>query len=199
METALEHDNDRTANLLWLPDVATLELWPELTPGTEILVEKRDEFSGDGPVYPALIVETSIGEPWIEVRATWLSGRVDVSGLQFHDGDELREFFSPHHPFNAFALYSPDSRLKGWYANVTRPARCERRNDTLVVAWPDLILDLVMLPDRTVIEIDDEELAASGLPERDPNLTGQIVDARNELRRLLQDGFFPERSQQDPS
>lgn len=176
---------------LWLPDLSTLALWPELTPGTKILVEKQNEFSGDGPIYPALIMESTVGEPWIEVRATWTMDDVDVSGLQFQDGDELREFFSPRHPFNAFAVYSPDGPFKGWYANVTRPARCKHRDEALVVAWPDLILDLVMLPDGTIIDVDDEEFTTSGLPEHAPNLASQIVDARNELRRLLTGGFFP--------
>jgi hypothetical protein len=38
---------------------------------------------------------------------------VDVNGLVFEPGDELREFFSPMHPFNAFAVYAADGALKG--------------------------------------------------------------------------------------
>ena len=43
----------------------------------------------------------------------------------------------------------------------------------------------------TVSGRDDDELAASGLPERDPDLTRQMIDAREVLRRLLREGYFP--------
>lgn len=188
---------DRTAEphgALWQPDLATLELWPTLLPGDSILVEKRNEFATNGPVYPAVIVESAMPEPWIEVRATWTTSDIDVAGLPFLKGDELREFFSPRHPFNAFAIYSPDGELRGWYANVTRPTRCERRQNQLLIAWPDLILDLAMLPDGSISALDEDELEDSGLARSHPELRHQIIAARDELRRLLVEGFFPRQS-----
>jgi hypothetical protein len=74
---------------------------------------------------------------------------------------------------------------------VTRTARLTREEDTLVLTWPDLVLDLVMLPDGTKIPLDDEELAASSFPDREPDLTRQMIAARDELRRLLESGYFP--------
>lgn len=176
---------------LWTPDDSTLRLWLRLTPGTAILVEKRDEFGDDGPIYPAVIAESPVPAPWIEVHATWTMKDIDVGGLPFRVGDAMREFFSPRHPFNAFAIISPGGDLRGWYANVTRPALCEERDGTLLVAWPDLFLDVVMFPDGTIANLDDDELAATGLPDRDPTLTRQILAARDELTRLLREGFFP--------
>lgn len=191
VERLLQDHAGEPYGALWQPDLPTLQLWPLLTPHSEILVEKRNELGKDGPVYPATVVESPIPAPWIEVRATWTLGNIDVSGLRFEIGDELREFFSPRHPFNAFAVYSPEGAFRGWYGNVTRPARCEQRNGGVLVAWPDLVLDLVMLPDGTTLDRDDDELASSGLPDREPDLTTQIIEAREELRRLLQSGFFP--------
>jgi len=176
---------------LWQPDLATLELWSDLTPGSTILVEKRNEFATNGPIYPAVVVESTIPEPWIEVQAEWTTADVDVAGLPFVKGDELREFFSPRHPFNAFAIYAPDGYLRGWYANVTRPARCERHEGSFLIAWPDLILDLVMLPDGSISALDEDELEDSGLAKSNPELRHQIIAARDELRRLLLEGFFP--------
>ncbi|HVL22451.1 MAG TPA: DUF402 domain-containing protein, partial [Thermomicrobiales bacterium] len=123
--------------------------------------------------------------------AYWEHGRYDIHGLVFENGDEVREFFSPLHPFNAFAVYAPDGAFKGWYANVTRPTLLNTSGDTPLVIWPDLFLDIVMLPNGTLIELDDDELAASGLPERDPALAAQIRDTRDHLRALLRQGFWP--------
>lgn len=191
VELLLQDHEGEPHGALWQSDLPTLQLWPELTPGLEVLIEKRNEFGKDGPIYPGTIIESSVPEPWIEVRATWTLGQVQVSGLRFEIDDELREFFSPRHPFNAFAVYSPKGELRGWYGNVTRPARCERRDGTLLVAWPDMMLDLVMLPDGTSVDLDDDELTESRFPQREPDMTRQMFDARETLRGLLHEGFFP--------
>jgi L-amino acid N-acyltransferase YncA len=193
VELLLQDHEDEPHGALWQPDLSTLQLWPELKPGREVLIEKCNEFGKDGPIYPGMIIESSIPEPWIEVRARWTLGRVQVGGLRFEIDDELREFFSPRHPFNAFAVYSPQGELRGWYGNVTRPARCERRDSTLLVAWPDMMLDLVMLPDGTSVDLDDDELTGSGFPQREPDISRQMLDARETLRRLLRERFFPTR------
>lgn len=191
VELLLQDHEGEPHGALWQADLSTLQLWPELMPGREVFIEKRNEFGKDGPIYPGMIMESSTPEPWIEVRATWTLYRVQVGGLRFEIGDELREFFSPRHPFNAFAIYSPEGELRGWYGNVTRTARCEPRNDTFLVTWPDMMLDLAMLPDGTSVDLDDDELIESGFPEREPDISRQMLDARETLRGLLSDGFFP--------
>lgn len=178
---------------LWTPDASTLGLWPSLTPGTGILVEKRDEFGDDGPIYPAVVARTTAPAPWIEVHATWTLKDIHIDGLAMIVGDEMREFFSPRHPYNAFVVISPEGELRGWYGNITRPTRCENRDGQLIIAWPDLILDVIALSDGTIFTRDEDELAETGLPDRDPELTRQIFAARDELSQLLRDGFFPVR------
>jgi hypothetical protein len=89
-------------------------------------------------------------------------------------------------------MYTPAGDLVGWYGNVTRPIRCYREDGVLVVSWEDLVIDLVMtVEDKTPRDLDDDELVASGLSNRDPYLTEQMIEARNHLRRLLQESFFP--------
>jgi hypothetical protein len=48
-----------------------------------------------------------------------------------------------------------------------------------------------VLPDGTMIELDDDELDASDLPTTDPELAAQIIEARDYLRGLLRQGLFP--------
>lgn len=189
--------NDRAGEphgALWQPELPTLDLWPELTPGTRVLVEKLP-WEPDRPIvrYEGEIMTSSLPAPWVEVRAEWTLRDIDIAGLAFRVGDELREFFSPRHPFNAFAVYAPDGTLRGWYGNVTRPARLRRDDHGLVLTWPDLVLDVVVLPDGTVIDLDEEELAESGMRESQPEIAAQMIAARDQLREMLVEGFFPSR------
>lgn len=194
VELLLQDHDGEPEGALWQPDPATLDLWPAVQPGLVITVEKLPwEPDRDGVRYDALVVESPVAAPWVEVRARWTLGRADVGGLTFEQGDELCEFFSPRHPFNVFAVYRQDGAFKGWYGNVTRTARLRPAGDGLMLTWPDLVLDLVMLPDGTAVDLDDDELAASGIPEREPDLARQMVAARDEVRRLLQAGYFPTR------
>jgi hypothetical protein len=141
--------------------------------------------------YPGEVVALYQEERWTIVRATWTYRQVDLDGLSFVPGDELLEWFSPDHPFNAFAVFSPGGDLRGWYANVTFPARLDDSESPPLLVWHDLFLDLVGLPDRTVALRDEDELLASGLRERDPRLYQRITGASAELSRRFQLGLPP--------
>lgn len=193
VERQLHGSNDAPYGALWQPDPATLDLWPDLLPGTDVMIEKRPwEPDTSSVSYAGTVMESAVPAPWVEVQAEWTMGRVNVGELIFDASDELREFFSPRHPFNAFAIYSPRGEFRGWYANVTRTARLEHQENGLpLIAWPDLILDLVVLPDGTATNLDDDEFDASGIADHEPDLAGQIITARHTLRKLLDNGFFP--------
>ncbi len=103
----------------------------------------------------------------------------------------LLEWFSPRHPFNAFAVFSPEERFKGWYANVTHPARLDVAADPPVLIWHDLFLDLVGLPDGSFTLRDDDELLASGLANADPELHARILEAQSELIRRFEHRLPP--------
>lgn len=192
VEYLLQNHADEPHGALWQPDPDTLTRWDSFRPGMDILIEKQFPEPGRESVrYDATVMETSVPEPWVEMRGIWTFDTVDVSGLVFERGGELREFFSPRHPFNVFAVYGEGGAFHGWYGNVTWPARAYSDDDTLILAWPDLILDVVKLADGTVMNLDEDELGASKLNQTHPWLIPQIVTARDELRRLLESGFFP--------
>jgi len=76
--------------------------------------------------------------------------------------------------------------LKGWYCDVARPAVVG--DGTLVVE--DLDLDLWVSADRrTILRLDEDEFAASGLSERDPAAGAKARAALDELERLARDSF----------
>jgi L-amino acid N-acyltransferase YncA len=192
VELSLQDHTGEPQGALWQPDIDTLELWDAFRPAMEIQIEKQFPEPGRDPIrYDAVVMKTAAPEPWLETRGIWTFDTADVSGLIFERGGELREFFSPRHPFNVFAVYGADGTLNGWYGNVTWPARAYRDEDTLILAWPDLILDVVMLPDGTIANLDEDELQESNLNQTHPWLIPQIVAARDELAQLLRSGFFP--------
>ncbi len=78
-------------------------------------------------------------------------------------------------------------QLKGWYCDVTRPTRVA--GDALVVDY--LYLDLWRSADGgTVLRLDEDEFAESGLTERDPHAAGRARAALDELEQLARAGGF---------
>ena len=175
----------------WLQDPDSVTFLANLAPGAVIAIAKQDPGGEEVTRYPATVIATAATAPWVEMEARWTIHEFDVSGLIFSPGDTLREFFSPVHPYNAFAVYAPDGNLRGWYGNVTYPAFVEWDDDEPVLVWRDLYLDAVVLATGETILLDDDELAASGLPETHPAFAAAIGAARDDLLAAM--ASFPVR------
>ena len=79
-----------------------------------------------------------------------------------------------------------DGTIKGWYCDVARPARIA--SDEIALA--DLDLDLWLSGDRTtVLRLDEDEFAESGLSEREPETAAAALRALDELAALAAEGF----------
>ena len=154
-----------------------------MSPGDVLSVVKLAPDGTEVARYPGTVVTRPGAGGWVEVQAVWTYGRIDVDGLIFEPGDELHEWFSPSADFNAFALHAPTEAFKGWYANVTYPARLDIETVPPTLAWHDLYVDVIVLPDGTTTVCDEDELAASGIASRDPRLHRRILRARDEILR----------------
>ncbi len=141
--------------------------------------------------YPGIAHERGDIGPWVVVEARWTNRRVDLDGLSFVPGDVLREWFSPIHPFNAFAVYAPDGTLRGWYANVTYPTTLDLTTTPATLTWHDLYLDVIVLPDGTTVVRDEDELDEAGLAASEPELHQAILAAKDEILRLVAAGERP--------
>lgn len=159
--------------------------WTGLRPGQQLTIVKLDPGGAEAARYSGKVVATLEPESWCVVQAIWTYGAMDIDGLEFHTGDHLLEWFSPMCPFNAFAVYAPDAKLRGWYANVTHPAYLEKPNSDPVLhpslVWHDLFLDLIGRPDGSFVIRDRDELDASGIASSDPGLYQSILAAGDEL------------------
>ncbi|CAA9548628.1 MAG: hypothetical protein AVDCRST_MAG73-2663 [uncultured Thermomicrobiales bacterium] len=141
--------------------------------------------------YPGVVVEAGAPAPWLAVEARWVNRLVELDGLRFETGDTLHEFFSPHDWFNAFAVFSPDGRLRGWYANVTHPATLDQATDPPTLYWHDLFLDVVALPGGALTVRDEDELAEANLAATDLTLHARIVATCDEILRRVSVRAFP--------
>ena len=165
--------------------------WPPFATGRELRIVKLSPEGEEAAVYPGWIIEAGAPEPWIAVRAEWVRRVVEMDGLRFVPGDRLHEFFSPHHWYNLFSVWSPEGVLRGWYANVTHPTRIDVTTEPPTLYWPDLYVDLIGLPSGRFTVRDEDELAASGLAERDPELHTRILRTRDELVAMFRQRAFP--------
>ncbi|MDP9365611.1 MAG: DUF402 domain-containing protein [Chloroflexota bacterium] len=155
--------------------------WPHLPVGTPLTVVKLAPDGREAARYPGTVVEAGAPSPWLGVAAVWRNRRVEIDGLVFEPGDTLHELFSPTNRFNAFAVFAPDGRLRGWYGNVSHLPTLDLDADPPVLAWHDLFLDVVLLPDGALAVLDEDELAAARLNVLDPSLHAVILAARDAL------------------
>jgi predicted RNA-binding protein associated with RNAse of E/G family len=76
--------------------------------------------------------------------------------------------------------------LKGWYCDVARPVRTRQG----LLISEDLDLDLWASADgHTILRLDEDDFAASGLAERDPAAAARARQALDDLEALAHDRF----------
>ncbi len=102
-----------------------------------------------------------------------------VSGLHLRRGDRFVETFYSDRWYNVFAIHDAQGgRLKGWYCNVTRPARLQTGH----VYAEDLALDMIVYPDGRWQVLDEEEFAALPLRLEERR---QALQAITELQTMV--------------
>jgi hypothetical protein len=135
--------------------------------------------------YPAVV--SSDDGTHVVIQGTWSEEEArDLGFVRFEPGDVFTEHYWRDRWYSIKEVRSEDGALKGWYCDVARPVRVE---DGRLVS-EDLDLDLWVSADgQTILRLDEEDFAASGLSESDPASAGQARRALNELERLARDGF----------
>ncbi|MFD5270579.1 DUF402 domain-containing protein [Streptomyces sp. NPDC058335] len=126
----------------------------------------------------------------IAVRAPWAGAGVrDFGFVRFEPGDVFTEYYWRDRWYSVKEVRGASGALKGWYCDITRPARLT--GTELVVE--DLDLDLWRSADGgDVRRLDEDEFAESGLAERDPEAAAAAVAALDELEALARGDRFEE-------
>lgn len=113
-----------------------------------------------------------------------LEATFDREDMLFHGmplcrGDRFIETYYTDRWYNVYEIHSRvDDALRGWYCNVSSPARLEA--DRLI--YTDLALDLLVFPDGRQIVLDEDEFAMLKLTPRERE---QALAALSELRGSL--------------
>ncbi len=139
-----------------------------------ITVHKLDARGAETWRYAGRLLEQT--DSAVRLEAVFDRPDADLAGLQLRRGDRFVETFYTDRWYNVFAVHdADDDRLKGWYCNVTRPARLSPDGRHLYAE--DLAIDLIVFPDGRWQVLDEEEYAALDIP---------LEERRHALRALAE-------------
>ena len=122
--------------------------------------------------YPGDVLERNSDA--IVLCTIWDREPIDLDFVVLEPDDRWTETFYSDRWYNVFEIRASDGRLKGWYCNVTRPAKITRDE----VAAEDLALDLWVEPDGSMQVLDEGEFAELDL------LPGEREAAQEALGQL---------------
>jgi len=117
----------------------------------------------------------------VVVKAPWTFDELALAYSRFSPGDIFTETFYFDRWYNIFEVTDPDTHMKGWYANVTRPVRLQGED----LEWDDLALDAWMSTDGRLLILDEDEFAeltAELPPVEAASARGALLQAAAELR-----------------
>jgi predicted RNA-binding protein associated with RNAse of E/G family len=118
----------------------------------KITVHKLNNTGEEVIQYPGVVLEQK--PEAIKIEASFSVDDVNVHGLDLRRGDRFIEWFFNLRWYNVFAIYDQHSgTLKGWYCNITRPAKIEKED----IYAEDLALDLIVFPKGDYIVLDQDE------------------------------------------
>jgi uncharacterized protein len=151
-----------------------------------ITVHKLDHTGAEKTVYQGEVVERSRSGVLLEARFTL--ERMELDYVTLTPGDRFVEYFYTDRWYNIFLIFDAGSgAFKGWYCNVTRPARLE--DDHL---WADdLALDYFVQPDGREFVLDEEEFTALGLPAGESKMARAALAELRDLAERRAGPFDP--------
>ncbi|WP_413756506.1 DUF402 domain-containing protein [Streptomyces sp. MMBL 11-3] len=124
----------------------------------------------------------------LTVRAAWAGAGVrDFGFVRFEPGDVFTEHYWRDRWYAIKEVRDGGGTLKGWYCDIARPATVTADE----VVSEDLDLDLWLSADgATVLRLDEDEFAQSGLEAADPQAAAAARAALDELERIARTGGF---------
>jgi predicted RNA-binding protein associated with RNAse of E/G family len=130
--------------------------------GITITVHKLNEQGVEVFHYRGILIEEQGTSLTLEAR--FERSDIQFFELTFREGDRFLETYYTDRWFNIFEIYDvANDHLKGWYCNITRPARIEQGH----IYAEDLALDLLVYQDGRVRVLDEDEFEEMDLNESD--------------------------------
>jgi hypothetical protein len=148
----------------------------------QITVRKLDHTGREIISYPGDVLERS--GHGVVLRTVWDREPVDLDFVVLEPEDRWTETFYSDRWYNIFEIRASHGQLKGWYCNVTRPAKITQDE----IAAEDLALDLWVEPNGAVQVLDEDEFAKLDLT---PEEREAAREALGQLRALVARGAKP--------
>jgi predicted RNA-binding protein associated with RNAse of E/G family len=102
------------------------------------------------------------GANWLKLEAFFDHDNIQVADISLRRGDRFVETYFRDRWYNIFEIHDRENdALKGWYCNITRPAKI--LNDR--VEYVDLFLDLWVSADGTQTVLDEGEFLSAELED----------------------------------
>ncbi len=134
-----------------------------------ITIRKLDHAGSQVTAYPGRVLRRN-GHA-IVLRTGWDRTPSDMGFVVLEPGDRWTEYFYADQWYNIFEIRASDGRLKGWYCNITRPARISANE----VTAEDLALDLWVAPDGETQVLDEDEFVALPLTPAEREVAQQAL------------------------
>jgi len=148
-----------------------------------VTIYKLDHNGEEKFVYRGQVLERSGAAMIVEARFGLEHKRQDY--VTFKKGDRFVEYYYSDRWYNVYAIYDvDDDSLKGWYCNITRPAKFEGDH----IYADDLALDYFLQPNGKEFILDEEEFNALGLDSKE---SAAAREALAELRHLAARRIHP--------
>ena len=145
----------------------------------EIIVIKRDINGKETWRYTGRVIERH--ENWLRLEAFFNRDDLPFHGITFGRGDRFIETYYSDRWYNIYEIHDRETdSLKGWYCNVTKPARIEEDR----VAYIDLALDLLVYPDKKQLVLDEDEFQQLSI---DAETQAQAQAALRELQQIFKE------------
>jgi len=148
----------------------------------EVTVRKLDHRGREVISYPGEVLERS--ENALVLRTWWDRAAYDLGFVVLEPGDRWTEYFYKDRWYNIFEIRDSEGRVKGWYCNITRPARLGEDE----VAAEDLALDLWVGRDGDMQVLDEEEFEELDLSAEERSRAKKALE---DLQRRVEKGLSP--------
>jgi len=155
-----------------------------LCPMGHVTVRKLDHVGRQVLQYPGEVVRRGEDGRTIVLATTWGREPLDLGFVVLEPDDCWTEYFFADRWYNIFEIRTREGRLKGWYCNVTRPARIGEGE----VSAEDLALDLWVAADGAVLVLDEDEFAELPLSSAERQAARQALA---ELQAMVTRGITP--------
>ncbi len=139
-----------------------------------ITVHKLDHNGVEKLTWSGEVLERD--EARVTLEARFARERMELGYVTLTPGDRFVETFFADRWYNVFTIYdAADGRFKGWYCNITRPARFADGH----IYSDDLALDYFVQPSGREFILDEDEFTALPLsPEEAASARAALAELR---------------------